>query len=452
MDPLILNCSSVWLFAAFSIPSYWRAFSALQYEGVNLSYEALALSIEKMAEHLQKEGILKGDRVAFLGTASTSTVIVFFALLKLEASPCLLSTRTPKEMLPVLMQRARIAFFLEQENLALTRISWQKSEKRLILLFTSGSSGVPKLACLTFEQFLLSALSSAPFLQLVQEKSRWLLSVPLFHVSGLSILFRSLATGSSILIAPMTHPIASLSTHLSLVPTQLIRLLEMNIEQQFPHLTCLLLGGAPISEDLFKKGLKRNLPIKVTYGMTETASQITMTETLDEAKAMHLGKVLPGKQISFTSEGEILVKGNSLFLGYDQGEEPILPTVGDGWFATGDLGSLSTEGNLIYKGRKDNLFISGGENIYPEEIEKALGTIPGVTLSFVLPIEDPEYGMRPIAFVQMDTPLPSKEEFQEKLLSKIPKFSLPLHFYPFPKELDKDFKIKRADLKKWVLS
>ena len=355
-------------------------------------------------------------------------------------------------MLSLLMLRARVSFFLEQDTLALSRISSQEPREREILLFTSGSSGVPKLACFAFEHFLLSAKNSAVFLDLSEGKSRWLLSVPLFHVSGLSIVFRCLITGSAINIATLSQPLALSVSHVSFVPTQLIRLLEGNLEGRFSNLDCLLLGGAPISEDLFQRGLCKNLPLKLTYGMTETASQITMTEVFDTTQPMHLGKVLPGKQILFSSEGEILVKGDSLFLGYDEGKGPVLPLVHGGWFATGDLGSLSEEGNLLYKGRKDNLFISGGENIYPEEIEKALGLIPGVTLALVIPEEDREYGMRPVAFLQMDAPLLTKEEFYERLSDKIPKFAFPVRFCPFPSELDLDFKIKRSDLKKWIVN
>jgi O-succinylbenzoic acid--CoA ligase len=323
------------------------------------------------------------------------------------------------------------------------------SEEQVILLFTSGSSGAPKLASLNVEHFIASAQSTINALFLTPE-SRWLLTVPLFHVSGLSILFRCLLSGSSIVLTSdllIGHPFAS---HVSLVPTQLLRVLEK--ESPFPYLKCALIGGAPISESLIEKALEKKIPLYLTYGMTEMASQITMTSQSDVLLPLHLGKPLIGKEVSFASDGEILVKGSSLFNGYDTPIGPQKKLLADGWFATGDLGSLDASGNLNYKGRKDNLFISGGENIYPEPIEEALGTISGVLQSLVIPLEDLEFGKRPVAFVHMEGELLSKEEFQERLIHLLPKFCIPIHFFPFPKELlEKGFKVKRSELREILL-
>jgi len=426
-----------------SLPAIWT-------HDLSISYQALWQKIEDLSFYFAQQGIKERDRVAFVTETSVHSIIAFFALLEIGASPCLLSTRLPSEKIPSYLSAARSSFFLDiKTNSIQKRKIDPLSHDQAVLLFTSGSSGSPKLASLSVEHFIASAGSSNLALSLTSN-SCFLLTVPLFHVSGLSILFRCLLSGSSIALTSdllIGHPSI---THVSLVPTQLLRVLEK--ESPFPYLKCALIGGAPISESLIQKALEKKMPLYLTYGMTEMASQITMTSKSDCLLPLHLGKPLLGKELSFASDGEILVKGTSLFNGYDSPLGAQKTVLKGGWFATGDLGALDTNGNLKYKGRKDNLFISGGENIYPEPIEEALGTISGVLQSLVIPLEDLEFGNRPVAFIHMEGSLLSKEEFHEKLIHLIPKFCLPIHFLPFPKEfLEKGFKVKRSDLREILL-
>ncbi|MES2199403.1 MAG: AMP-binding protein [Chlamydiota bacterium] len=430
---------SSWLFKAFSIPLENASSIAIQTEEEILSYETLSILVDKKALELQKQGIFTGSRVAFVANSNLSCIITILSLFLLKATPCPLSFRLPKEALPSLLEKARISFFIDIKSSYLQKLPSQDSLPPAILLYTSGSSGHPKLVSLDFSHFMESALGSAPFLDL--NLGTWLLSVPLFHVSGLSILFRCLTTTSTILLAPFFSPLSSLASHLSLVPTQLQRLLENT--QHFPSLRCLLLGGAPISEALLQKAILKKLPVRTTYGLTETASQVTMSLPSDSLSPLHLGKPLPGRELMIDETGEILVRGKTLFSGYDLGSKPVLPLTQAGWFSTGDLGALTKEGHLLYKGRKDNLFISGGENIHPEEIEKVLNTIPDIIASVVIPIDDLEYGKRPVAFLHTNSSLPSKEALQEALSLKLPKFCIPIHFFPFPEDLKQDLKIQR---------
>ena len=424
---------------------------AIFVEQESISYEKLSLQIENLALQFLKKGICNKHRVAFIATTHVHSLLIFFALLEIGASPCPLSSRLPLKQIPIHLKQARASFFINS-NFTVEKCAIETCfiQNTTILLFTSGSSGAPKLVSLKKEHFLASAEGSIEKLGLNQVKGCWLLSVPLFHVSGLSILFRCFSSGSSVAFSSnflTGHPFAS---HISLVPTQLMRYLSKEI--YFPRLTCALLGGAPLSETLIQMALVKKIPLYLTYGMTELASQITMTSLSDLLLPIHLGKPLPGKEVNFSMEGEILVKGSSLFTGYDSMLGVQKKLLEDGWFPTGDLGKWNQEGNLEYKGRKDNLFISGGENIYPETIEEAIRSIPGVLQSLVVPLADQEFGHRPVAFVQtQNDTLPSKEEFHEKLSSLLPKFCLPVHFFPFPvQEGEKSFKIKRSELKTWL--
>jgi o-succinylbenzoate---CoA ligase len=399
---------------------------AIKLENETISYKALSSLIDAKARTLSS--VFLGARVAFVADSSLDSILNFFALLKIKASPLLLSTRLPKELIPLRIKEARASFFLE--NQVLTTLEKHPPLPPFILLFTSGSTGKPKLACLSPGNFLEGAKGSLPFLNLQEGISSWLLSVPLFHVSGLSILFRALVSGASITFDKKK------TTHASIVPTHLLRMLRGDLA--LPNLSFLLLGGAPIGEDLLKKS---PFPIRTTYGLTEMASQVTMTT---ESSPLGLGEILPARELSLSSSGEILVKGKTLFSGYDEKESLVLPIDKEGWFATGDLGKVSS-GVLYYKGRKDNLFISGGENIYPEEIEKALLSLPGVLLAVALPKEDKEFGKRPIAFVHMDKALPSQKTFEELLSPLLPRHSIPIKHCPFPQDQVNKFKIKRSD-------
>ncbi len=433
---------TTWLTTFFSLPLECKFLPAIFLKEQTLTYEEFDRQVNATAKSLKKAGISEGMRVAFVGQNSLPCILVILALLQLEASPCILSTRIPKETVLPKAKEARASFLLDPDSFSIARIGFEEKTKQHILLFTSGSSGTPKIAYLTKEQFLASAKSSSILLDLEQKKSCYLLSVPLFHVSGLSILFRCFSIGASIALEDSPQ-----ITHISLVPTQLLRFIKEEKKNFYSKLQCLLLGGAPLGEDLLKKALANHLPLRTTYGMTETASQITMSHPSDILLPLHLGKPLPGKEIQLSRENEILVKGNSLFSGYDTESGPFLPLLEGGWFATGDLGSFNSQGNLVYKGRKDNLFISGGENIYPEEIEKALTSLTGVSLAAVVPIEDPEFGERPLAFIQTDLPLLNKKELQEKLSSLLPKFCIPIDFLPFPVNTPQNFKMQRKELK-----
>ncbi len=424
---------------------------AIWIEKKSLTYQELFVKIEILALSLTQQGINSRHRVAFIAETNLDSILLFYALLKIGASPCLLSTRIPVEKIPDYLKQSQSSFFLDCKTHSVQQCAVNIDPKEnAILIFTSGSSGVPKLVSLKVEHFLANAQGATSRLCLTKE-SCYLLTVPLFHVSGLTILFRSLIVGSSIAFTSNLLEGHALASHISLVPTQLIRVLEKDCF--FPHLKCALVGGAQISDSLVQSALHKKIPICLTYGMTEMASQITMTSLGDPLLPIHMGKPLAGREVTLASDGEILVKGTSLFLGYDS-LLGVQKTLQDGnWFATGDRGAWDKKFNLEYKGRKDNLFISGGENIYPESIEEALGTIPGVLQAIVVPLEDREFGQRPVAFIHMQNKMLNKAEFHEKLSALLPRFSLPIHFLPFPLGLvAKSFKLKRSELKMWLQS
>ncbi len=286
---------------------------------------------------------------------------------------------------------------------------------KTLLLYTSGSTGNPKIAMLPLSCLVANAESAVSAVDL-RPGDQWRLTLPLYHVGGIGIVIRSILARATIVLDDSPSV-----THLSYVPTQLYRATPV-----YKHLRCLLLGGAQVNS------YPAHLPVLTTYGLTEMASMVTLD-----------GKVLPNRELKLAEDGEIWVKGPCLFQGY-WGEPPQT-----GWFPTRDLGRF-TNGKLEILGRKDWMFISGGENIQPEEIERELLAFPEVKEAAVIPLEDPEWGWRPVAILSVATPL-SLEEMQSRLKKCLPKFKIPIALY-FLDELPKinGFKINRFFLSQFI--
>ena len=163
-----------------------------------------------------------------------------------------------------------------------------------------------------------------------------------------------------------------------------------------------MVGGGPTHQKLIQDAITLNIPIHTTYGMTELGSQMSTTPIGGtDQQLLSSGSPLVGWNIRFSDIGEIQVKGPALFLGYIDGENIRDCRDDEGYFSTGDCGSIK-ENFLFVKGRRDQMFISGGENIHPENIEKILMKIDGVLYCVVVDIPHPEYGARPVAILNRD--------------------------------------------------
>ncbi len=325
------------------------------------------------------------------------------------------------------------------------------------LLMTSGSSGGGKYVQHTHHNHIESARGSNRNIPLVSSDS-WLMSLPLYHIGGLSILFRTVLADATLVIPESKDStldeIESFGvSHISLVATQLRRLLDSDSGPRILSGTkAILLGGSAIPHGLIKESLDYSLPIHVSYGSTEMASQITTTPADNRAAALlNSGKVLQGSDLIISHEGEILVKGETLALGYLQNSILIDIRDEEGWFHTGDVGYTNVQGELTVTGRMDNQFISGGENVQPEHIERVLCRIPGVLSATVVALADEEFGVRPVAFLEVDLIAPVSEEITQQLRGHLPGYMLPIAYYEVPDELKLDsLKISRYELAKFI--
>jgi O-succinylbenzoic acid--CoA ligase len=431
-----------------------------------IRYHELDELASRVAGHLADQGCVAGDRVAVYLPVDWRCIAIFYGILRAGASACFIHTRLPRaavlEQIRQLGCRhvaARLkdpaapdlaglqihdpGLLLVPRDVPTGDRVWQVAlDQPATIVFTSGSSGEPKAAVLSYGNHYYSARGSNLNIRLGRQ-SRWLLSLPLYHVGGLGILFRCLLAGATVVVP---DPEASLEdtqtnygvTHLSLVSTQLLRLLRLPlVPVSFAEVKAILLGGGPIPASAWVEALRRGWPVYGSYGLTEMASQVcTVSPLVPPAQRMNAGSVLRHRKLRINASSEIEVQGETLFMGYwTQGR--LDPARSDeGWFATGDLGEMNEHGQLTVKGRRDFMFISGGENIQPEEIERVLGQLAGIGESVVVPVTDPEYGARPVAFVRfLDQAVPV-ETMQTHLAEHLPKYKIPIRFFDWPDQGD----------------
>ncbi len=429
-----------------------------------VTYGELDRRVTVAAERIRALGLGEGARVALYLPKSEGYPALLLALIRAGCVACPLSTRLPpRGAAPLLEKVACRALISSDEGLLrateagipklnpetllaeepATRERGQSSEaiqltlsRPATVIFTSGSTGGPKAALHTFANHYFSALGSNANIPL-EPGDRWLHSLPLYHVGGLSILFRCLISGAAVALpepgrALSEAVVRSGATHVSLVSTQLLRLLRER-DVGLEGLKAILLGGGPMPASLLDEAVGRGLPVHASYGLTEMASQVTTTRRGASREELSTsGRPLPHREVSVSERGEILVRGETLFAGYLDGDAVDLPLDEDGWFHTRDMGGLDADGRLRVRGRKDNLFISGGENVHPEEVEEALMRLDGVEEAVVVPLPDAQFGHRPVAFVRTDGRTVEPEALARSLERVLPRFKIPTNFYRWP--------------------
>ena len=419
---------------------------ALRSDDVTLTYRELEMRIQFCVKMFALSGIVKGDRLAVIASNSVEYAITIFVACRIGAALVPISTRMNRDTQIDCIQRAKCGLLLVdrqreqfakesgfeyrlletiEQKISPDPIANQDStishgiplDLETSIVFTSGSEGSPKGAVLTFGNHYYNALASNENIRL-DRGDCWLAALPFYHVGGMAILFRTALAGCSAYITGAfdAEQINRLIddekiTHVSLVPTMLESLLsERNMKPFSDSLKVILLGGGPIPDSMIKTTRRLSLPVLTTYGMTEAASQIcTMSPDDPKEKLSSSGRPLKHceariigddeKAVGANVEGDIAIRGRIVFKGYLE-EESDGTFDSDGWFRTEDIGCFDEYGYLYVKDRKQDMFISGGENIYPSEIEKAALTFPGISDCAVIAVDDRKWGKRPVLFVK----------------------------------------------------
>jgi len=286
------------------------------------------------------------------------------------------------------------------------------------IIYTSGTTGRPKGAQLTYGNHWWSAINSSLNLGLMPD-DRWLACLPLFHVGGLSILLRSVIYGIPVVLhrrfdaARVNRAIDEQGvTIASVVATMLGRMLEERGGKPYPpHLRAVLVGGGPVPEPLLLRAAELGMPVLQTYGLTEAASQVATLSPKDALRKLgSAGKPLfatsvrivkGGQELPPGEVGEIAVAGPTVTPGYWNRPDANEATLVNGWLLTGDLGYVDGEGYLYVVDRRQDLIISGGENVYPAEVEAVLLEHPALAEVAVVGVPDERWGQVPVAFATL---------------------------------------------------
>lgn len=434
-----------------------------------ITFYTLRNRAQQFAKKLRSLGVQEGDHVAIHSTNSLEMIIAIHGLSYLGAVIVLLNTRLSKKELAFQIHDANVTYLIsttegqnyleglveptivkvvsfmtveEQREMTSDLITEINPDDIFTIIYTSGTTGKPKGVVHTYGNHWSSAIASALNLG-IDKQDKWLATLPLFHVGGFSLLMKSVIYGMPIYLlekfevegiheAIMEKGV----TIVSVVSVMLDRLIEKLANQSYPELfRGMLLGGGPASAYLLEKARQKRIPVFQTYGMTETSSQI-VTLSPNEAlrKIGSAGKALLTAQMKVMKKqkvakpleiGEIFVKGPMVTTGYYQNEAINQSVLCQGWLATGDLGYLDVEGFLYVVDRRKDLIISGGENVYPAEIENVLIGIDGIKEAGVVGQEDPKWGKVPVAFIITEDKLDLnlvKEQCREELAEyKVPK-------------------------------
>lgn len=325
------------------------------------------------------------------------------------------------------------------------------------IMYTSGTTGKPKGVLQTFGNHFYSAVSSALNLGL-SSADKWLCVAPIFHISGFSIIIRGLIYGMTVRLVEkfraeeLERILANETvTIMSVVPFMLKKLIQQQNKTNTHYnsaFRCMLLGGGTIDRETLEACLQRSIPVVQCYGMTETCSQIVALRSADALlKLGSVGQPLFSTQLKLSKDGEILLKTPALTPGYLNLPDKLPSKMIDGWYRTGDIGHLDKEGYLYIDGRADEMLISGGENIFPQEVEQVYQRYPQINEVAVVGQNDSVWGQVPVAFVVSDRRL-SPTKLINYGYEHLARYKVPQH-YIFVSELPKNAsgKIRRFMLR-----
>lgn len=402
----------------------------------SITYKQLNAQVTAMTQCWHNAGVQRGDHVGMVIPPFSLSVVQIFTAMRVGVVFVPINTRlTLTEMIQQLQQAdckwvlpygdtdtlrgirdagLRIANLDQNGNSNAPASRDIDLIAPFAIIHTSGTSGIPKGAMLTYGNFLHSAMASAYRLGTMPD-DLWLCCLPLYHVGGLSIILRACLYGIGIDLMERfdletinhklsTEPI----TLVSLVPTMLYRLLEHGTPEKWSKLRFVLLGGAAATQDLIDKANAAGVRVATTYGMTEAASQVA-TMLPDDLKPGSVGKPLIFTQVRVVDEngadqatgeyGEVIVQSPTVMQGYYGNAEATARTLRDRWLHTGDIGYLDEDGDLFIVQRRTDLIVSGGENVYPAEVEAVIRRHPAVKDVAVVGVADAEWGQRVAAVI-----------------------------------------------------
>lgn len=434
-----------------------------------LGYKKFNNLVQETVKELSEQGIKKSQLIAIAGDNSLYTIKNIFALWQLEAVPLPVNSKLDTQELNKLLQFVKPNHIINSSDKLLLEKGIVSSHKHnlkniALVMFTSGVSGKPKAVVHSFHSIQKSAQLGAKILN-YSSKDKWLLTLPLYHIGGFSILTRTVIYGSSLII-PKSLKIDDIISAiynedpslLSLVSSQLNEIVSIKMKANKSH-RYLLVGGGPINDELIVEAISLGWNVCKVYGSTETASFITFLKKEEILKKQNCaGYPIPDVQIKIIKRGkeqlpfkngEIYVSSPTLFQKYLFNEKLTSRKLKESYFKTGDIGYIDDYGFLYIESRKSDMIITGGENVNLHEIEKVLLTNSKIKECCVMGIQDKKWGEVIVAAVVLKRKaIIGSDELKQFLKNKIANFKIPKKYF-FVSSLPKTSlgKLKREEVK-----
>jgi fatty-acyl-CoA synthase len=483
--------------------------AALRQGNRALSYADLAGRVDMLARTLAGCGVRHGDRIAYLGPNDIAGFEVFFAGGRLGAVFVPLNTRLTADEIGYLLEDSRPAVLVYGPELGGTVAAVDPAahgvglvvpvagsgpgsyaglvaagseypavrrdvslDDDAVILYTSGTTGRPKGAVLTHGNLTFNTMNQLAHADFASTDTA-LCICPLFHATGLGqVTLPTLFKGGTVVIVPKFDPAAVLSlierlraTSFSAVPT----MLQMMCDHpgfgpaNLSALRIIIYGGSPIAGRVAAAWHERGVEILQGYGMTEAAPGVCLAvpgmaasrpmsagvpQFFTDVSAAPPGAAVPGAAALPGQAGELLVRGLNVFRGYWSRPADTRDAFTGGWFRSGDLVRIASDGWCYVTDRVKDMIISGGENIYPAEVEAAIGALPGVSDSAVIAYPDERWGETGFAFVVADPGAWTAESLRSALAGQLAAYKIPRHVR-FVEDLPRTAtgKVRKQDLR-----
>jgi long-chain acyl-CoA synthetase len=410
-----------------------------------LTYADLDERSNRLAQALRANGVTRGSRVAYVDRTAPEVIELFFAAAKLGAVAVPVNWRLARPELEAVLQDARPAFVIAGPEYAEhgTVVVGEEYERVLaahepvdpsvpaaagdvvLQLYTSGTTGVPK-GVLTTHRNLAAAAETSPYWEFDAE-SISMTPLPMFHIGGIGWAFLGLWHGATTVLVRDFDAERVLDvlerdhvTNAVLVPTMLQRLVAAPgaDERDFSALRSIAYGASPITTPVLRDALRTfGCSFYGIYGLTESTGGVVQLDPADHADERLLrsaGKPLPWVELKVV-DGEVWLRAPNVTPGYhERPEETAAAITPDGWLRTGDGGYLDADGYLFLTDRIKDMIVSGGENVYPIEVEDALARHPDVAEVAVVGVPDERWGETVKAFV---VPRPGRDPAPDELVA-----------------------------------
>ena len=414
----------------------------LEWKGVEYTFGEIDQRSDQMAASLVERGLAQGDRLCVQLANCIELVDIYLACVKLGVIFVPINILYRDREVTHILTDAEPKLFITHDTLVgqpiLAAADFQAAsldgDTPAALVYTSGTTGTSKGAILTHNNFAANALNLLTCWQ-ITDRDRFLLALPLFHVHALGNgLHCWLISGCRMrLLERFEHQTATeqfLDFRPTLffgVPTIYVRLLETDptaAQQIGRDMRLFVSGSAPLPAHVLEEfRVLFGHTILERYGMTETIMNIS-NPYVGERRPGSVGLPLPGVSVRLSETGEILLKGPNVFAGYWKRDDATREAFIDGWFKTGDIATRSDDGYYTLSGRKSDLIISGGFNIYPREIEEFLMEQPEIAEAAVVGVPDSLRGEIPVAYIVFREPV-DPDVLIERCKAKLASFKVP---------------------------